>query len=60
LSEDDIIYWQDTLDAVVAGKTTELKCPFCYVGEIKVEQKERTTRIECAKCRKYIEGSLKE
>ncbi len=60
VSEDDVIYWQDILDAVVAKKLTGLKCPFCYQPSIKVTQVERKSLIECQNkdCRHYIEVGL--
>ena len=36
MNEDDHIYWQDTLESVLAGRTSGLKCPFCYEGGIDV------------------------
>ncbi len=56
MSEDDIIYWQDVLEAVHAGRLSEKKCPFCYVGVIAVTREERKTRLECQKCHHFIEG----
>jgi hypothetical protein len=60
VSEDDVIYWQDILDAVVAKRTTGLKCPFCYEVSIKVTQFERKSLIKCENkdCRHYIEVGL--
>jgi ribosomal protein S27AE len=54
--EDDIIYWQDALEEVHAGRQNGLKCPFCYEGVIAVTRDERKTRLECQKCHHYIEG----
>jgi hypothetical protein len=58
VSEDDIIYWQDVLENVQAGRTAGLKCPFCYHGSIQVSKRERVTTVQCenASCRHYIEG----
>ena len=57
MSEDDFIYWQDVLDDVAAGKTAQLRCPFCQAEALKLESKPGgVTRIECGKCRHYIEG----
>ena len=58
MSEDDIILWQDVLDLVVSGKTSNLVCPFCQKGPIEITQKERVTRLECRSCRRYIEGAM--
>ena len=55
-----MIFWQDVLDAVTAGKTSSLACPFCKRGQIQVTQTGRVTRLECPTCRKFIEGSLQE
>lgn len=57
MSEDDFIYWQDVLDDIAAGRTAQLRCPFCQAEPLKVETKQGgVTRIECGKCRHYIEG----
>ena len=58
MSEDDHIYWQDNLEAVLAGRSNGLKCPFCYVGDIEVERIERKTRLTCRNraCNHFIEG----
>jgi hypothetical protein len=58
VSEDDIILWQDLLDLVMAGRTSNLKCPFCEKGQVEVKRIHRVTRLECPSCRKFIEGSL--
>ena len=55
-----MIYWQDVLDAVAAGRTSNLACPFCKRGAIQVTQKDRVTRLECPTCRKFIEGNMQE
>ena len=60
MSEDDFIYWQDVLDMIMGGKTSELKCPFCYTGAIDVTQRERVTRVECRHCHHFIEGRFTE
>lgn len=59
MHDDDFIYWQDTFDAIEAGRTSGLKCPFCYEGNVIVTKKERATRIECDKCHHYVEGRFK-
>lgn len=56
VSEDDFIYWQDALEQVQAGRTENIKCPFCEEGVIAVTQEDRQTRLECRKCRHFIEG----
>ena len=58
-SEDDILYWQDALEAHIAQRPDKMpKCPFCYVGVILVTKEGRKTRLECqnASCRHFIEG----
>ena len=60
MDEDDIIYWQDVLDLVAAGRTSELSCPFCERGRVQVTRTGRVTRLECPSCRKFIEGSMPE
>ena len=56
--EDDIILWQDVLDLVRGGRPSGIVCPFCKAGTIKIEKRERVTRLQCPMCRKYIEGSF--
>jgi hypothetical protein len=58
MSEDDHIYWQDHLEAVLAGRAADLKCPFCYTGAVVVTKQERKTRLACQnkECRQFIEG----
>jgi hypothetical protein len=58
LSEDDIIYWQEVLDEVMAGRTAALVCPFCQRGRVELTEKGRLTRLECSSCHKFIEGAL--
>jgi len=56
MSEDDIIYWQDALESIQAGRTEGLKCPFCQEAALSVTTGERNTRIECTRCKHFIEG----
>lgn len=58
VSEDDIIYWQDVLELVQAGKTANLKCPFCQGDTLTVTKRERVTSVQCTakKCGHFIEG----
>lgn len=58
LSEDDIICWQDLLDSVASGRVSDLSCPFCQAGSIRISQRERVTRLECPSCRHFIEGQF--
>jgi hypothetical protein len=61
MDEDEaMMIWQDVLDLIASGRTTDLKCPFCKTGAISVEQRERKTRIQCSTCRKFIEGRFGE
>lgn len=60
MDEEDMIYWQDVLDAIAAGRTSNLACPFCKRGAIQVTQRGRVTRLECPTCRKFIEGNMQE
>ena len=60
MSEDDIIYWQDVLDAVRANRLENLKCPFCYEGAVSVTRTELKTRVECTRCRHFVEGRFPE
>lgn len=60
-SEDDIIYWQDALEAVIGQRPDKMpKCPFCHEGAIKVTKEGRKTRLECERCRHFIEGRFSE
>jgi hypothetical protein len=56
MGEDDFIYWQDALELVQSGRPNEIKCPFCHDGDVKVTQRERTTRLQCTRCGQFIEG----
>lgn len=56
MNEDDHIYWQDTLESVLAGRASGLLCPFCYDGKIEVTKQERKTNVKCLKCGHFIEG----
>jgi hypothetical protein len=60
MSEDDILFWQDHLDIIMGGRTELPKCPFCHKGAVRVEHKERSTRLECTNkdCRHFIEGQF--
>ncbi len=65
MDEDDVVYWQDVLDDVAAGKTQGLRCPFCAANgknaEIAVSKPPEApllTRVECKVCRRFIEGRL--
>jgi len=53
-----MILWQDVLDLVMAGRVSNLRCPFCKTGALKLTKSERKTRLECEGCRKYIEGAF--
>ena len=56
MSEDDFIYWQDVLDEVAAGRTAQLRCPFCQKDGLRLEEKGVGVRLECPACRHFIEG----
>ncbi|MFO0578802.1 MAG: hypothetical protein U1A78_32770 [Polyangia bacterium] len=60
MSEDDIIYWQDVLESVLAKRTSNLTCPFCYQPGIEITKTGKVTRVACTNkaCRHYIEGSF--
>jgi hypothetical protein len=58
--EDDALMWQDALDEVAAGRTQNLRCPFCLKGEIAIVNDEqlKKMRLECKACRRFIEGRM--
>ncbi len=56
MSDDDIIHWQDLLDAVASGRVQDLRCPFCKKGEVVVDKNVERTRLECRSCRRFVEG----
>ena len=60
MSEEDIVLWQDLLDLIAAGRTSNLQCPFCKKGQVTVTRVHRVTRLECPNCRKFIEGAMGE
>ena len=37
-----------------------LRCPFCKKGDIKLTQEPPKTRLECASCRRFIEGKMQQ
>jgi hypothetical protein len=60
VDEDAAMVWQEVLDEVAAGRTTNLRCPFCNKGEIAVDRNVERVRLECRGCRRYIEGRMAE
>jgi transposase-like protein len=58
--EEAMMMWQDVLDLVAAGRTSDLTCPFCKKGQVQVKKIEQTrqTRLECSACRQFIVGHL--
>ena len=61
MDEDDaMMMWQDTLDLIASGRTTDLACPFCKKGNIQVKKDEasRQTRLECPSCRQFLVGRM--
>ncbi len=54
--EEEALIWQDVLDDIVAGRTSNLVCPFCKKGPITVDQTPLKTKVECKACRRFIEG----
>lgn len=59
--EDDIIYWQDHLEAVMNSRVDKMpKCPFCQQGVINVTREGRKTRLECQSCHHFVEGRFGE
>ena len=48
--------WQDVLDMVVAGRPSEVGCPFCNHRPLTIEEVEHMTKISCTKCKKFIQG----
>ena len=61
MDEDEaMMLWQDTLDLVASGRTSDLQCPFCKKGVIQVKNDEqsRRTRLECPSCRQFIVGRM--
>lgn len=60
-NEDDIIFWQDHLEAVMNSRPDKVpKCPFCRTGVITVTKEGRKTRLECGGCHHFIEGRFGE
>ncbi len=58
MDEDEEVIWQDVLDSVAAGRVSNLQCPFCKKGAIKVDRQPQRTRLECATCKRFIEGRM--
>jgi transposase-like protein len=63
LDEDEaMLLWQDVLDLVASGRTSDLPCPFCKKGQIQVKDNEvtRQSRLECPSCRQFIVGRFRQ
>jgi len=60
VDEEALIVWQDVLDMVAAGRTSEVGCPFCNHRPLTIEEIEHSTRISCPKCKKFIQGRFQE
>jgi hypothetical protein len=63
LDDDDLIAWQDVLDEIAAGRGEGLSCPFCRTGKLEIGAnpdgaRDSKTRIECNRCKKFIEGQF--
>ena len=56
MDEEELIVWQDVLDQIMAGRPNDLVCPYCRHRPLLVEEPERSTRISCSKCGKFIQG----
>ena len=56
VDEEALIAWQDVLDMVVAGRPSEVGCPFCNHRPLTIEEVDHSTRITCPKCKKFIQG----
>lgn len=56
IDEEALIAWQDVLDMVVAGRPENLSCPLCHHRPLTIEEVDNSTRISCAKCKKFIQG----
>ena len=54
--EEALIAWQDVLDMVLAGRPSDLGCPFCNHRPLTIEDIEQSKRISCSKCGKFIRG----
>jgi len=61
-SDDDeaAMMWQDALDEIAAGRSRNLRCPYCEKNEISVTHDEQTkrTKVECRGCKRFIEVRL--
>jgi hypothetical protein len=55
--DEESMMWQDVLDQLAAGRTEGLACPFCH-AELTVEHEQTRTRLECRRCRHFIEGRM--
>ena len=56
VDEEALIAWQDVLDMVMAGRPSEVGCPYCNHRPLTIEEIENSTRISCSKCGKFIQG----
>ncbi len=54
--EEEALIWQDVLDDIVAGRLTNLLCPFCKKNPVHIDRQPLKTRVECRVCQRFIEG----
>lgn len=58
MTDEDEILLQEVLDLVMAGRTSEIQCPWCKKGILQVSKKDKTTRLTCPGCRKFVDVGL--
>jgi hypothetical protein len=46
---------REVLDQVAAGRTTNLTCPFCDSGTLKMEPGDYGPELKCPTCKRFIE-----
>jgi hypothetical protein len=48
------------MDAIAAGRTSNLTCPFCDSGKLKKGQGDYGPVFTCDHCRKFIEAPMED
>lgn len=47
--------WYEVLDAVLAGRASQLTCPECHADGLQVEQRGDRTTVACPSCQRSVE-----
>jgi hypothetical protein len=53
---DDHDDMQGVMEQIMAGRTRDLRCPFCKAGTLESKPSPYGTRFTCPECRRYIDA----